>query len=161
MSWPVQYFGDGKRRRYYLYLMPTIEVVRTKIPLGFTATDERGLSIKMESPSDSAEAGYGVSPMQDVLMALGGCSGIDIVGILEKQRQPLGSLKLIVEGEREKDKVPALWEKVHVRFLIGGGVNREKAEYAAKLSIDKYCSVAETLRRAGCAITWDLELVSD
>jgi putative redox protein len=141
--------------------MPKIEVVRTQVPMGFTATDERGLSIKMDSPPQDGTAGYGVSPMQDVLMALGGCSGIDIVSILEKQRQPLGSLKLIVEGEREKDKVPALWEKVHVRFLIGGAVSREKAEYAAKLSVDKYCSVAETLRRAGCAITWEVELVDD
>lgn len=138
--------------------MPKIEVVRTQVPMGFTATDERGVSIKMDSPPGDGQPGYGVSPMQDLLMALGGCSGIDIVSILEKQRQPLGSLKLIVEGEREKDKTPALWEKVHVRFVIGGGVNQEKAEYAAKLSIEKYCSVAETLRRAGCAISWEVEL---
>lgn len=138
--------------------MPKIEVVRTEASYGFTATDENGLSIRMDNSAAGGGTGYGVSPMQDLLMALGGCSGIDIVSILEKQRQPMTSLSLTIEGSREQDKVPALWEKVHVRFKIGGAVSRDRAEHAARLSIEKYCSVAETLRRAGCGITWDVVL---
>lgn len=140
--------------------MPRIEVTRTGGSYGFTATDENGLSVRMDNSLAGGGTGYGVSPMQDLLMALGGCSGIDIVSILEKQRQPMTTLSLIIDGTRELDKVPALWETVHVRFKIGGAVSRDRAEHAARLSIEKYCSVAETLRRAGCTITWDVELDS-
>jgi putative redox protein len=54
--------------------------------------------------------------------------------------------------------VPALWEKVHVTFQLWGQIDEDKALHAITLSIDKYCSVAETLRRAGCQLSWSLEL---
>ena len=139
--------------------MPKIEVRLAENDYGFEAVDEAGLSIRMDNSSSGGGAGFGVSPMQSMLMALGGCSGIDIVSILQKQRQPYTSIRLIIEGEREQDKVPALWERVHVRFEIGGAVDAAKAEYAARLSIEKYCSVAETLRRAGCSISWELSMI--
>lgn len=91
-------------------------------------------------------------------MSLGTCSGIDIVAILEKQRQAFDSFSLKISGEREQDKVPALWVKAHVDFILEGPMDPDKAERAAALSIDKYCSVAETLRRAGCAITYTVHL---
>jgi len=136
--------------------MVKIEVALVRPDYGFEATDEAGKVMTMDNSLAGGGQGYGVSPMQSMLMALGGCSGIDIVSILNKQRQPFTSLRLSVEGEREKDKIPALWEKVHVVFRIGGTVEQAKAEYAAQLSIEKYCSVAETLRRAGCKITWEV-----
>ena len=136
--------------------MPKIEVSLVQPDYGFEATDAAGITMTMDNSLAGGGQGYGVSPMQSMLMALGGCSGIDIVSILNKQRQPFTSLRLSVEGERENDKIPALWEKVHVIFHIGGAVDQSKAEYAAQLSIEKYCSVAETLRRAGCSITWEV-----
>lgn len=141
--------------------MAEIEVRLTQPEYGFEGIDEGGKAMAMDNSLSSGGQGYGVSPMQSMLMALGGCSGIDIVSILNKQRQPFTTIQLSIEGEREKDKVPALWEKVHVVFRIGGAVERSKAEYAAKLSIEKYCSVAETLRRAGCTITWEVEVDGD
>jgi putative redox protein len=93
--------------------------------------------------------------MQSLLMALGGCSGIDVVSILNKQRQAFTTLQIRVSGEREQGRPPALWKQAHMQFFIPG-VDLAKAEHAAKLSIEKYCSVAETLRRAGCVITWEV-----
>lgn len=136
--------------------MATIIVSRVHGEYGFEATDQSGKQILMDTSPDHGGENFGVRPMQSLLMALGGCSGIDIVSILKKQRQELTGLTLKIEGEREKDKVPALWEKVHVSFIMTGNIDMEKAKYAAALSIDKYCSVAETLRRAGCIITWDV-----
>jgi putative redox protein len=51
---------------------------------------------------------------------------------------------------------PALWEKVHLLFQISGDVEPGKAARAVQLSIEKYCSVAETLRRAGAVISWEV-----
>lgn len=138
--------------------MATISVVLTQPAYGFTATDDSGKTVTMDTSPEGGGQHYGVRPMQNMLAALGGCSGIDIVSILAKQRQQLESLTIRVDGEREKDKTPALWKKAHMTFEIGGAVQPEKAVYAAKLSVEKYCSVAETLRRAGCTITWEVRV---
>jgi putative redox protein len=90
--------------------------------------------------------------MQTILASLCGCSGVDIISILKKQRQTLEGLEIIVNGEREKEKEPALWEKIDIQFRLSGKIDPEKAFRAASLSVEKYCSVAETLRRAGASI---------
>ncbi len=135
--------------------MPSVTINWVKPEYAFEARDEAGLAMHMDSTAGHGGQGFGVSPMQSLLMALGGCSGIDIISILTKQRQNLSGLRIRVSGEREKDVTPSLWKLVHVEFFIPG-VDKEKAIFAAKLSIDKYCSVAETLRRAGCVITWEV-----
>ena len=63
-----------------------------------------------------------------------------------------------VEGEREKDLVPSLWKNIAVSFRLSGKIDPDKAKKAATLSIEKYCWVAETLRRGGTVITWDIEV---
>jgi putative redox protein len=137
--------------------MPTVTITRKEADYGFEATDEAGISMRMDNSLAGGGHGYGVSPMQSLLMALAGCSGIDVVSILNKQRQEFETLVIRVSGEREQGKEPALWKQAHMQFLISGNVELAKAEHAVKLSIDKYCSVAETLRRAGCVITWEVQ----
>jgi putative redox protein len=97
--------------------------------------------------------------MQALLMALGGCSGIDIVSILKKQKQEAGDITMIITGEREKDKEPALWKYIHIKFQFTGSVDEGKAKKACALSMDKYCSVAATLRAAGCTIEWEVAIL--
>jgi len=121
---------------------------------GFTVVDENNHSIFIDIPKEQGGNGGGMRPMQTVLAALCGCSGVDIVSILKKQRQSYTSLKIFVDGEREQGKEPSLWQHVRVRFELQGTVEPAKAYRAAELSITKYCSVAETLRRAGAAITF-------
>jgi putative redox protein len=123
---------------------------------GFTVTDANNHSTFIDIPVEQGGNGSGLRPMQTVLAALCGCSGVDIVSILKKQRQAYTSLKLSVDGEREQGKEPSLWKTVHVRFELAGEVEPGKALRAAELSITKYCSVAETLRRAGATITFDV-----
>lgn len=138
--------------------MPTVEVTLVRPDFGFTGTDAAGQMVQMDTSPQSGGQGGGVSPMQSLLMALGGCSGIDVVDILKKGRQTVGAFRMIISGEREKDKTPALWEQVHVSFVLTGAIEPEKALRAAELSITKYCSVAETLRRAGCTVTWEVRV---
>ncbi len=63
-----------------------------------------------------------------------------------------------ITGEREKDKDPSLWETVHIVFEITGNIDSDKAYRACALSIDKYCSVAQTLKRSGTKITWEVKV---
>jgi len=91
--------------------------------------------------------------MQLLLSALAGCSGIDVISILKKQRQELKDFKMTVDGEREKGKDLSLWKTIHIHFQLYGDIDADKAGRAIELAINKYCSVAETLRLAGATIT--------
>lgn len=144
--------------------MPAIHIKYHIEERTFTAVDEAGNEVNFRSVPDGVErpelsaVSKSIRPMQGLIMSLGTCSGIDIVSILEKQRQAFDSFEMKIEAEREQDKVPALWIKAHVQFLFSGALDADKAQRAAALSIDKYCSVAETLRRAGCVITYEVHL---
>jgi len=123
---------------------------------GFTVIDEKNHSIFIDIPVEQGGNGGGLRPMQTVLAALCGCSGVDVVSILKKQKQTYSSFKIFVDGEREKHKQPSLWENVRIRFEFTGNVEPAKAYRASELSVTKYCSVAETLRRAGATITYQV-----
>ena len=133
--------------------MAKIELTRVKGDFGFEATDESGHSIKMDSSPESGGLNYGVRPMQTLLMGLGGCSAIDVISILKKQRQDVVDYKMTISGEREKGKEPSLWQTINVEFHLYGTIDEDKASRAVDLSINKYCSVAATLMGAGAKIT--------
>ena len=126
---------------------------------GFEAKDAQGHIILLDSSSETGGMDSGIRPMQGLLMSLGACSAIDIISILKKQKQTIEDFKIIIEGERELGKLPSLWKKIYVQFLLSGKIELEKAIKACTLSIEKYCSVAETLRRAGAEVNWEVEVV--
>ena len=137
-----------------LFFMAIMNAELTNPDYGFTVIDEKNHSMFIDIPVEQGGNAGGLRPMQTLLAALCGCSGVDIVGILKKQRQTYTSLKIFVDGEREKHKQPSLWEYVYIRFEFQGNVEPAKAYRASELSVTKYCSVAETLRRAGATITF-------
>ncbi len=138
--------------------MTRIEMSRVSGDYGFEAKDTNGHTVRMDTSPETGGQNFGVRPMQMVLMGLAGCSGIDIVSILKKQRQDLKDIKTYIEAERQKDVEPSLWEKVTIVFELYGELDRDKAERACALSMDKYCSVAETLRKSGTRLEWRMEL---
>jgi putative redox protein len=83
--------------------------------------------------------------MELLLMGLAGCSGIDIIAILKKQKQEITSFKADVEGFREQVADAKPFKKIAVVFYLEGDVNPQKAFRAAQLSFEKYCSVSKTL----------------
>lgn len=123
---------------------------------GFEAKDANGHALITDTSPQGGGTNAGVRPMQLLLMALGGCSGIDVAMILKKQRQEITGFKMEIAGEREAGKEPSLWKQVHVIFELQGTIDPTKAERACALSMEKYCSVAVTLRRAGAEITWQV-----
>jgi len=141
------------------YTMATITLKRLDNDYQFETTDEAGQVVRMDIPVDQGGHGNGVRPMQALLSALGGCSGVDIVMILKKQKETIEQLEMVINGERAVGKEPALWETIHIGFKLKGTMTKERAEKACSLSIDKYCSVAATLRAAGAVITWDVEII--
>jgi putative redox protein len=142
-----------------IFVMVTIGLTRVAGDFGFEAKDASGHVVRLDGSEQIGGVDSGARPMQVLLMALGGCSGIDIVSILKKQRQTVEGFDMKIEGEREPGVEPSLWKNVNILFEIKGQVDIDKARKACALSMDKYCSVAETLRRAGCELTWDVKVV--
>jgi len=136
--------------------MPKIELSRVTGDFGFEATDENGHTVKMDTSPETGGLNYGVRPMQMLLMGLAGCSAIDVLLILKKQRQEVRDYKMVINGEREAGKEPSLWKDVAIEFHLYGNIDKEKAEKAAELSIEKYCSVAATLEKAGAEIKYEV-----
>jgi putative redox protein len=139
--------------------MIQIEVNRVNGDFGFEARDASGHIARMDSSPETGGLDFGIRPMQMLLMGLGGCSGIDIVSILKKQRQTVEGFRMLIEGEREKGKEPSLWENIHLVFELTGAIDPDKAKKACELSMEKYCSVAATLREAHCKITWEVRIL--
>jgi len=136
--------------------MPKIELSRANGDYGFEAVDQKGHIVKMDTNPEMGGQNYGSSPMQLLLMGLGGCSAIDVISILKKQRQDVRDYKMVINGEREAGKEPSLWKDINVEFHIYGDVAEDKAFKAVELSIEKYCSVAATLVKAGAQLKWSV-----
>ena len=134
--------------------MALITATNTHGDYGLTLTDATGNTMQIDIPVDQGGTGKGMRPMQTVLAALVGCSSVDVVSILKKQRQEFTSFKMEVDGSREEGKEPSLWQNIQLTFLLEGNLDAGKVYRAAELSINKYCSVAETLRKAGAIITF-------
>lgn len=111
------------------------------------ARNEDGNAVHMDNSPDEGGSKLGVRPMQMMLMALGGCSTIDIIGILNKQHQKIDDLSVEVNAEREKDKVPSLFETIVASFYFKGDLDPGKVKRAVDLSMGKYCSVSKTLEK--------------
>ncbi len=134
--------------------MAKVEVTRTNNLFGFDAKDANGHVVKIDTSPETGGVNYGVRPMQLLLMGLGGCSGIDILSILKKQRQEVIDFNISIQGDRQQGVEPSLWTNITIVFTLTGNIDQDKADKACALSMQKYCSVAETLRKSGSVINW-------
>jgi putative redox protein len=83
----------------------------------------------------------GVGPMQLLLVAIAGCTGMDILSILQKKRAALTDMQVRVSGKRADD-YPMIWTHIHITYLIWGkSIKPKDVERAIELSENKYCSV--------------------
>ena len=122
--------------------------------LQFVATDSTNHSVVMSRPG---EGSVGMKPSELLLVALAGCTGVDVVNIVFKKRVKLTGVRINVSGEQAPDP-PWPFQKIHIHYEVSGsGISTEAVERAIKLSAEKYCSVAATLRPT-VAITQDYEI---
>jgi putative redox protein len=112
----------------------------------FTATTEEGDSLVMDTDAEGGGEGHGFRPVKLILVGLGGCTGMDIIWILKRQRQEVTGLKMNVTGTRRK-KDPMYYEAVQIEYVVRGRNLRESAvKRAVELSEQKYCSVRGIFR---------------
>ncbi|MGA8622496.1 MAG: OsmC family protein [Candidatus Sulfotelmatobacter sp.] len=99
----------------------------------------------------------GNSPMELILIGLCGCTGYDVVSILQKKREPFTSLEVRAEAKRAAEP-PSVYTAIKLIYSIGGKVSRKSAEDAVRLSKEKYCSVSAMLEKTA-TITAEIEYV--
>ena len=121
------------------------------------ARNEEGQSVQLDGSTAIGGVNGGMRPMQLLLASLGGCSTIDVISILTKQKQTLEDIQVEVDGERDEEQVPAVFKTIHVTFKLTGDLDREKVSKAVSLSMDKYCSVAKMLEKTA-KITYDFTI---
>lgn len=111
------------------------------------AKNEDGVTLQMDGSGDVGGINGGFRPMQMLLAAAGGCSAIDVIGILKKQKQNPDDLKIEVSGERVSVDTYSEFRSVHIHFILKGDLDEKKVARAVKLSITKYCSVSKLLEK--------------
>lgn len=114
----------------------------------FEAINEDGKSLRLDAGTSIGGKASAFSPMQAVLAAIGGCSAIDILNILRKQKQEITRFEMVVDGNRVPGQVPSPFTGIHIVYNVFGKIDREKAQKAADLSIEKYCSVSKMLEKS-------------
>ncbi|HEY6232864.1 MAG TPA: OsmC family protein [Pyrinomonadaceae bacterium] len=111
----------------------------------FKALSPSGHVINVDTDSSRRSA---ASPMELLLLALGSCTGVDVISILKKKRAEVSDYRVELRGQR-RAKHPRSYQQIAVHHIITGrNISRQSMAQAVRLSDEKYCSVAATLRPA-------------
>ncbi len=128
--------------------------------LKFSAADAYGHEVTVDAPTEDGEPFDGFKPGELLLTSLAACSGIDVVGILRKQRQQVTGIDVRITGVQKPDP-PWTWEEADLHYVVRGrGLNRASVERAIHLSESKYCSVGASVG-AVTEIKSTLEIVEE
>jgi putative redox protein len=119
-----------------------VELVRIDDAFHFEAQGMSGVPVQIDAAEDIGGHNSGARPMELLLMGLGGCTAIDVLLIMKKQRQIVEDLKISVSGEREKIEGTQMtpFRKINIHFKFKGNIQEEKATKAIEMSMEKYCS---------------------
>jgi putative redox protein len=121
-----------------------LELKLVEAPFVLEVRNESGISIKMDATEKIGGKNQGMRPMEVLASSLAGCMSIDVLLILQKQRQEVSYYEVNIDANR-RDAVPASFETIHLVFTFNKEVDLEKAAAAVKLSHEKYCSVSASL----------------
>lgn len=115
--------------------------------LQFRGLSEDGHTLVIDPGSDHGGRDEGPTPMETVLMALGACTGMDVISILRKKRQDVTRYEINLQGERAED-YPRVFTRITMEHVITGrNVSNQAVQRAVELSSEKYCSVFAMLRK--------------
>jgi len=114
--------------------------------MSFIGVGDSGFEVPIGTSVEQGGADDGVRPMEMVLLALGGCTGMDVVSILAKKRQTVTAFEVRLHGERATEH-PKKFEKITLEYVVTGhGLDPVAVNRSIELSETKYCSVMATLR---------------
>lgn len=111
-------------------------------------------------PLDTGPEATDINPVQMLLVALGACSGMDVIEMLRKKRLRVTSYQVVVTAER-REEYPRVFTRFDVLHKVRGhDIPRAAVEHAAQLSDTKYCTVHAMLEPAA-KITTRIEIESE
>ena len=123
----------------------------------FVGLSESHHSVVMDTVQDDKSA---PSPMEMILIGVGGCSSVDVVSILKKARQNIVDCKVDLLAERA-EVTPGVFTKIHLNFVITGyDVKESHVKRAVELSAEKYCSASIMLAKGDVEITHSYEIIT-
>ena len=118
-----------------------------------------GVSPSNHNVQIDADKEKGASPMELILLGLGGCASYDVVAILQKSRQEITDVRCEMTAQRA-ETIPAVYTDIHMHFVVtGNNVQDKQVDKAIRLSSDKYCSASRMLVQGGVNITHDFEII--
>jgi len=113
--------------------------------------------IVMDSQEESGGHNAGPRPMELILMGLAGCTGMDVISILNKMKVKYNDFRIEITDEKATEH-PKVYTKIHLKYRIWGDVPEDKLSTAIELSRTKYCSVGAMLSKAA-EITDEHEII--
>ena len=128
--------------------------------MAFEAETGSGHALTVDGPPDLGGRERGPRPMELMLLALGSCSAVDVVHILQRGRHAVSDCRVQVQGERA-EQPPRVFTRIHLHYRVSGrGLKPEAVERAVRLSAEKYCSASLMLAKAA-ELTHDFEVLED
>ena len=135
---------------------PPVKVeIRYLEKLKFEGVNSEGKKIVMDGKPPFGD-GSAPSPMELLLMALGGCTAMDVVTILTKKRVQFEDFRVEVEGKR-RETHPKIYTHIKVRYYFKGDIPQKAVEQAIRLSMEKYCSVSAMLKSVA-KVEWEYQI---
>jgi putative redox protein len=132
-------------------------VVKQVEGLSLAGKSESNHWVMLDSGKAFGGAEAGNTPMELVLIALGGCTSMDVVSILKKMKQDVRNYRIELDAEKAADH-PAVFTKIHLNYIIyGKNVRTDSVQKAIELSMNKYCSISAMLKNS-LDITWGFEI---
>lgn len=125
-----------------------INLVRKSGKFNFEAQNSGGFTVDLDAKQEIGGEGKGFRPMEMLLIGLGGCSGIDVVNVLTKQKEPLDDVKISIKATRKDQEMPPIFDVINIHFDLYGTLSMQKVERALAMTFEKYCSVSNILERS-------------
>ena len=123
--------------------------------LKFVAESGTGHSVVLETP----DSNKGSSPMEMLLMGMGGCTGIDVISILKKARQTVRDCRVQIEAEREDD-YPRIFRKIHLHFILSG-TNLSEHQVQRAIQLSQYRAASIIMGHSGAEVTHSYEIMAE
>lgn len=113
--------------------------------LQFNMTNAIGTEMIMDARKEIGGGEKGVTPMEAILGGLAGCMGMDVVTILRPQKDKIQLLEFETDGNQNQEK-PNFFTDIHTTVRVEGDIKADRIWRAVRLSDEKYCSVANSLK---------------
>jgi putative redox protein len=114
----------------------------------FVGTADSGHAVIMDAPPSAGGNSTGSRPSELLLMAFGGCSGMDVISILRKKKQDVTNFEISVNGETPESH-PRSFTDIHIEYIVTGrNISEDAVQRAIELSLGKYCMVGITIGKA-------------